>query len=233
MQRSIKLSGKYYSFVWNVIMSQFRSIADIRRDYGELNLDENSVQDNPIDQFKIWFNEVLAEELHDPTAMVLSTLDKQGFPDSRVVLLKGIEEDKFVFYTNYLSAKGLQLEHHPQAALNFYWPHMARQVRVRGVVEKIKPELSDNYFSSRPFNSQLGAIVSPQSQKIENRAFLEDALKDLIQKQDQQITRPEHWGGYSLTPDYIEFWQGRDNRLHDRIAYCRQNNYWAHYRLAP
>lgn len=215
-------------------MSQFRSIADIRRDYGELNLDEQLIHENPIEQFKTWFAEVLAEEPHDPTAMVLSTVDEQGFPDSRVVLLKGIDEDSFVFYTNYKSVKGIQLEHNPHAALNFYWPHMARQVRIRGVIAKVKPEISDNYFSSRPLYSQIGAVISPQSQKINDRAFLEDALQKLVQNQEQQtIARPNHWGGYSLVPQEIEFWQGRDNRLHDRIAYCRQNNIWIHQRLAP
>ncbi|WP_370449376.1 pyridoxamine 5'-phosphate oxidase [Legionella sp. km772] len=210
-----------------------RSIADIRRDYGVLNLDEQHIHENPIEQFKIWFAEVLAEEPHDPTAMVLSTVDEQGFPDSRVVLLKGLEENSFIFYTNYHSAKGIQLAHEPRAALNFYWPHMARQVRIRGRVEKISAERSDDYFFSRPLSSQLSAIVSPQSKDIKDRAFLEQALEQLATEGQAPITRPLHWGGYSLTPESIEFWQGRDNRLHDRIAYCRQNNTWSHSRLAP
>lgn len=214
-------------------MSQFRSIADIRRDYGELSLDETLVHNNPIEQFKLWFDQVLAEEPHDPTAMVLSTIDDQGFPDSRVVLLKGVEENKFVFYTNYLSTKGLQLQHNPRAALNFYWPHMARQIRVRGTVDKISSERSDEYFFSRPFQSQLSALVSPQSQKIKDRAFLQNGLDQLIKASNEEITRPPHWGGYQLTPDQIEFWQGRDNRLHDRIAYQYQHNEWTHCRLAP
>lgn len=214
-------------------MNQFRSIADIRRDYGELSIDETLVHNSPIEQFKLWFEQVLAEEPHDPTAMVLSTIDDQGFPDSRVVLLKGIEEDKFVFYTNYLSTKGIQLQQAPCAALNFYWPHMARQIRIRGTVDKVSSERSDHYFSSRPVHSQLSALVSPQSQKIKDRAFLEDALEQLIKTSNSEIKRPQHWGGYQLTPDYIEFWQGRDNRLHDRIAYKYQNNKWTHCRLAP
>lgn len=214
-------------------MNQFRSIADIRRDYGELTLDEQAIHVNPIEQFKIWFNEVLAEEPHDPTAMVLSTIDEQGFPDSRVVLLKGLEENNFVFYTNYQSAKGQQLAKNPHASLNFYWPHMARQVRIRGMVEKLSAERSDSYFYSRPVFSQLGAIASPQSQVIQNRAYLDEALQQLLAEKPEHIQRPAHWGGYCLIPHAIEFWQGRDNRLHDRIAYCRQNNGWTHTRLAP
>jgi pyridoxamine 5'-phosphate oxidase len=222
------------SFALGKLMSKFRSIGDIRRDYGDLSLNEQSVSDDPLVQFHLWFEEVLEQEQHDPTAMVLSTVDEQGYPDSRVVLLKGIEEGAFVFYTNYKSAKGIQLQHNPHAALNFYWPAMARQVRIRGLVTRVSKEVSDQYFSSRPVNSQLGAIASPQSRPIKDRDFLEQALNQLIKTHEQEpIVRPEHWGGYKLTPDKIEFWQGRDSRLHDRIAYCRQDQAWSHHRLAP
>jgi pyridoxamine 5'-phosphate oxidase len=215
-------------------MSKFKGMADIRRDYGDLHLDEHSINADPIVQFKLWFEEILDKEQSDPTAMVLSTVDEQGYPDSRVVLLKGVEDGGFVFYTNYQSAKGIQLQTNPHAALNFYWPQMARQVRIRGLVEKISSELSDSYFSSRPKHSQLGAIASPQSRKISDRAFLEQALNQLIEEHGQElVVRPEHWGGYQLIPDTIEYWQGRDNRMHDRIAYCRQGNTWSHQRLAP
>jgi len=215
-------------------MTKFRNIADIRRDYGELTLNEQTIDADPLVQFHLWFEEVLDKEQNDPTAMVLSTVDEQGYPDSRLVLLKGIDEGCFVFYTNYQSAKGIQLQNNPHAALNFYWPEMARQVRVRGLVEKVNKELSDSYFSSRPINSQLGAIASPQSQQIKDRTFLEQSLNQLIQEHGQKpIVRPKHWGGYKLIPDNIEFWQGRDNRLHDRIAYHRQDNTWRHHRLAP
>lgn len=215
-------------------MSDFRSLADIRRDYGDLSINEESVDLNPINQFKLWFEEVLLNEKNDPTAMVLSTADEKGVPDSRVVLLKGLEEGNFIFYTNYQSAKAMQLNSNPYAALNFYWPQMARQVRVRGKVLKIAAELSDNYFSSRPVMSQYSAVVSPQSQEIKNRAYLEEELNQLISQYGQDmVMRPEHWGGYMVIPYEIEFWQGRDNRLHDRIHYFLQNDQWIHRRLAP
>ncbi|HRD68898.1 MAG TPA: pyridoxamine 5'-phosphate oxidase [Legionella sp.] len=215
-------------------MSDFRSLADIRRDYGDLSINEESVDLNPINQFKLWFEEVLLNEKNDPTAMVLSTADEKGVPDSRVVLLKGLEEGNFIFYTNYQSAKAMQLNSNPYAALNFYWPQMARQVRVRGKVLKIAAELSDNYFSSRPVMSQYSAVVSPQSQEIKNRAYLEEELNQLISQHGQDmVMRPEHWGGYMVIPYEIEFWQGRDNRLHDRIHYFLQNDQWIHRRLAP
>lgn len=215
-------------------MKRFRSIADIRRDYGELSLSEASVQSDPLLQFKLWFEEVLEQEKNDPTAMVLATVDDKGCPDTRVVLLKGLEEGNFVFYTNYQSAKSLQLQHNPYAALNFYWPQMARQVRIRGPVKKVSVEESDKYFSSRPIKSQLSAIISPQSQEVPDRASLEAALNQLIEQHGQEsILRPQNWGGYMVIPDEIEFWQGRDNRLHDRIHYFKSKGSWGHRRLAP
>jgi len=216
-------------------MSHFRSIADIRREYGDLSLNEESVLSDPIAQFQNWFEEVLQHEKNDPTAMVLSTVDDQGNPDSRVVLLKALDEaGHFIFYTNYLSTKARQLDGKSSAALNFYWPEMSRQVRVRGTVEKVSETDSDLYFASRPAASQLSAIISPQSQEIASRAVLEQALTALKQQQGEQlITRPAHWGGYSIIANEIEFWQGRDNRLHDRIQYYRQGKQWFHHRLAP
>ncbi len=215
-------------------MNNFRSLADIRRDYGELSLSEDRVSSDPIAQFKLWFEEVLKNEKNDPTAMVLSTADEQGRPDSRVVLLKGLDEGNFVFYTNYQSAKAIQIQSNPYAALNFYWPQMARQVRIRGRVKKVSQEQSDQYFLSRPIKSQISAIISQQSQEIIDRAVLEKALNDLIQRKQQElVVRPEHWGGYMIVPDEIEFWQGRDNRLHDRIQYFLQEGEWIYRRLAP
>lgn len=215
-------------------MTHFRSLADIRRDYGELSLSEETATSCPITQFKLWFEDVLNHEKNDPTAMVLSTVDAQGLPDSRVVLLKGMDEGDFIFYTNYLSAKAQQIEKNPYAALNFYWPQMARQIRIRGRVKRVSQEESDSYFASRPLKSQFSAVISPQSQAISDRAVLEQALNALIQEHGQEsVLRPLHWGGYRVIPEEIEFWQGRDNRLHDRIHYYRQNNQWQHRRLAP
>jgi len=216
-------------------MSQWQQLADIRRDYGDLNLNEEQITENPFEQFKHWFAEVIESEKNDPSAMVLSTVDSNGLPDSRVVLLKGLENDAFMFYTNYESAKANQLAHLPYAALNFYWPEMARQVRIRGKVSKATAEQSDAYFASRPVSSRIGAIASPQSSVIKNRQFLEVAFNQLLNRfeQQQKIPRPENWGGYAVMADEIEFWQGRNNRLHDRIQYVKEQSIWTARRLAP
>ena len=215
-------------------MNQWKSIADIRREYGRLSLSDESVPDSPITQFERWFSEVLQTEKSDPTAMVLSTVDAQGRPDSRVVLLKGLEKGSFVFYTNYTSVKAKQIEKSPYAALNFYWPQMARQVRVRGAVQQVSKAQSDAYFSSRPIGSQLSAVASPQSCKVKNRAELEARLNALItENQQRAIVRPDYWGGYQIVPEEFEFWQGRDNRLHDRIQYYLKDKQWMYHRLAP
>ncbi|WP_133128330.1 pyridoxamine 5'-phosphate oxidase [Legionella nagasakiensis] len=214
--------------------SKWKTISDIRREYGQLNLSEETIPDNPIELFEEWFTEVLQSEKSDPTAMVLSTADERGFPDSRVVLLKGIEDSTFIFYTNYQSAKAMQIAKNPYAALNFYWPQTARQVRIRGRVKRTTTVQSDMYFASRPKASQFSAIVSPQSQEVTGRAELEQRLNDLIVNHQQEtVVRPEHWGGYIIIPDEIEFWQGRDSRLHDRIHYYRKEGEWVHRRLAP
>lgn len=210
------------------------NLASVRRDYGELSLSETEAKANPIAQFKVWMEEVLQVEKSDPTAMVLSTVDEQGHPDARVVLLKGIDEGAFVFFTNYQSAKAMQLNAHPWAALVFYWPQMARQVRIRGRVKRVTAKQSDDYFSSRPVYSQYSAVISPQSGEIGSRAELEASLNAMIAKHGQKpVARPEYWGGYQLMPEEIEFWQGRDNRLHDRIHYFKQQNEWHRRRLAP
>ncbi|MCC5016288.1 MULTISPECIES: pyridoxamine 5'-phosphate oxidase [unclassified Legionella] len=215
-------------------MSHWRTLAEIRREYGDLNLNEENIEECPITQFKHWFEDVLLSEKSDPTAMVLSTVDEKGYPDSRVVLLKGLDEGTFIFYTNYGSSKSVQLGRIPYAALNFYWPQMARQVRIRGRVKRTTKKQSDTYFASRPVTSQLSAIASPQSQKISDRKSLEQSLNELIEQHGQEpIVRPRHWGGYIVIPDEIEFWQGRDNRLHDRIFYYKSKGQWIHCRLAP
>lgn len=215
-------------------MNKWKSIADIRREYGNLQLNESDMPDEPLHLFEQWFDEVLLTEKSDPTAMVLSSVDDRGYPDSRVVLLKGIDEGRFVFFTNYQSAKAQQLSHTPYAALNFYWPQMVRQVRIRGRVKQVSQEQSDAYFASRPYSSQLSAYTSPQSQEIKGREELEQRLNQIIAKYQQQtVMRPEFWGGYEVLPDEMEFWQGRDNRLHDRIHYYLNHNRWEHRRLAP
>ncbi len=214
-------------------MTSWKTIPDIRRDYGQLNLNEKEIKDCPIAQFEFWFTEVVKTEQSDPTAMVLSTVDEHGHPDSRVVLLKGIEQGSFIFYTNYQSAKSLQIQKTPFVALNFYWSEMTRQVRIRGQIKETSPAQSDVYFASRPIASQLSAIVSPQSKEISGREELERAFHELDIDKHKPIIRPPHWGGYIVTPDEIEFWQGRDNRLHDRIHYYRHSDQWVHHRLAP
>ena len=212
----------------------WKTIADIRREYGCLSLSEEEANDCPIAQFGQWLADVVKIEKSDPTAMVLSTVDELGHPDSRVVLLKETKDGTFVFYTNYQSAKSIQIHSNPYVALNFYWPEMARQVRIRGRVKRTSEAQSDAYFATRPKASQLSAITSSQSCVISGREELERTLNELIAKYQQElVVRPEHWGGYEVIPDEIEFWQGRDNRLHDRIHYYRQEGQWLHRRLAP
>ena len=210
-------------------------MSDIRREYGQLSLSEASAHESPLAQFEDWFAEVVDIEKSDPTAMVLSTIDEQGHPDSRVVLLKGLHDGSFVFYTNYQSPKAEQIRHHPYVALNFYWPELARQVRIRGTVTQVSHATSDAYFASRPIASQLSAIASPQSREINSREVLEQTLNQLIAiHQQKPIIRPNHWGGYEVRPQEIEFWQGRDNRLHDRVHYYQdKQGKWIHRRLAP
>lgn len=214
-------------------MTTSKTISDIRRNYGQLNLNEKQVNDCPITQFESWFADIIKTENSDPTAMVLSTVDEQGHPDSRVVLLKGIELDSFIFYTNYHSTKSIHIKKTKFVALNFYWPEMTRQVRIRGQIKKTSKAQSDVYFASRPISSQLSAIASPQSKEINGREQLEEAFNELLADPQKLIIRPPHWGGYIVTPTEIEFWQGRENRLHDRIHYYRQDGKWVHHRLAP
>lgn len=211
-------------------------MSEIRREYGQLKLGEEEIDSSPIVQFKRWFDEVLANKVDDPTAMVLSTIDEHGHPDSRVVLLKEIQHESFIFYTNYSSTKGQHILNNAHVALNFYWPSLVRQVRIRGVAEPTSAETSDAYFASRPIASQWSAILSPQSKIIDSLSELEQQLQQRLtqhQTEDSLIQRPVHWGGYSVEPTQIEFWQGRDSRLHDRICYTRDQQHWIQQRLAP
>ncbi|GGI88906.1 pyridoxamine 5'-phosphate oxidase [Legionella impletisoli] len=215
-------------------MKKGKTIAEIRREYGNLSLSKQSAALTPFEQFERWFQEVVETEISDPTAMVLATADEHAHPDTRVVLLKGIENNAFLFFTNYRSTKAIQIEHNPHVSLNFFWPEMSRQVRIRGTVQRASKKLSDVYFSSRPLHSQYSAISSPQSQVIKDRSELEQRFNELVAKHQQApVMRPEYWGGYLVSPETVEFWQGRDSRLHDRIRYFLKNDHWHKERLAP
>jgi len=207
-------------------------LANIRREYGQHELLASSLPDDPMILFHAWFTEELNLAVDDPTAMVLATVDASGHPDSRVVLLKEITNNQFVFFTNYASTKAQQLKHQAYAALNFYWPQLARQVRIRGRVAKVSAEQSDAYFATRPRASQCSALVSKQSHVLASREDLEKKVETLVNS-GQEIARPHDWGGYALSPHEFEFWQGRDNRLHDRIQYTLKGIQWSHLRLAP
>ena len=210
------------------------SIADIRKDYQLKSLSEQEVDQNPFAQFSVWWNEAVQSDIVEVNAMTLSTVTSTGKPSSRIVLLKGDDEEGFVFFTNYSSDKGRQLMQNHFAALLFFWKELERQVRIEGVVSKVSEEESDAYFNSRPVGSRLGAWASPQSQKISDREVLNNELMKFTEQFDQEnIPRPAHWGGYRVKPTRIEFWQGRSNRLHDRILYEQDNDNWQISRLAP
>ncbi len=198
-------------------------------------LDENLVDRNPIELFQRWFSDAIAAGLPLPEAMTLATSTAEGKPSARVVLLKQIDENGFVFFTNYQSSKAHDLDNNPQAALVFYWPQLERQVRVEGKVTRTSPVESDKYFRTRPRESQIGAIASPQSEVLSSREVLQKRAEELERIYDgREIERPAHWGGYRLTPDRIEFWKGRIGRLHDRILYEHQRDgSWTISRLAP
>ncbi|MDN3555075.1 pyridoxamine 5'-phosphate oxidase [Halomonas maura] len=211
-----------------------RDIADIRRDYEGGRLEESRMPDRPTELFREWLALALEAEGDDGNAMTLATVDSQGLPHARVVLLKGTDERGLVFYSNYHSHKGSELANVPHAALVFWWPSLSRQVRVEGAVELVSEAESNDYFASRPRASQLGAWVATQSVVIPDRTWLEEREQRFEQAYEgQTIPRPIHWGGYRVVPEMIEFWQGQPSRLHDRIRYERRDGHWQRFRLAP
>ena len=210
------------------------NLADLRQEYRKAALDIEDLGTGPIAFFGQWFNEAQQSGIDDVNAMTLATTDKEGRPHARIVLLKGLDTNNFQFFTNYESDKAAQLEARPYAALLFFWKELERQVRVEGRVEKLPEAASDAYFASRPVGSQLGAWASPQSRPVANRAVLEARFVEAQGRfASKVVPRPEHWGGYAVIPERIEFWQGRPSRLHDRILFERAANGWSVTRLAP
>ena len=213
-----------------------KDLGNYRKSYEKSELMEDSISDNPMQLFKTWFHEVEnSEGVDEPNAMTVSTIGLDGYPKNRVVLLKRYTHEGFVFYTNYNSEKGKAISKNPQLCISFFWPNMERQVIIKGKAEKIAENLSDGYFESRPKGSQLGALVSNQSSVISSRQVLEEELSQLEEEyKNKEVPRPAHWGGYLVKPESIEFWQGRPNRLHDRIRYSLKKNWnWKMERLAP
>ncbi len=206
---------------------------NIREDYSKQALSEKECDAHPIPQFEKWLNEAIRSEVNEPTAVNVATLDTNGRPSSRMVLLKEVNPQGFVFFTNYHSRKGRALEANPYAALTFFWPELERQVRIEGRVQKLDEAASDEYFESRPYTSRIGAWASEQSEVIENQAVLVKRAAVVGLKHPLHVPRPPHWGGYLVIPDCVEFWQGRPSRLHDRIRYRLHEGNWIKERLSP
>jgi pyridoxamine 5'-phosphate oxidase len=210
------------------------NIAAIRKDYTLKSFSESDLLKNPFEQFRVWFTEAIHAEVNEPNAMTLATVKPDGSPSARIVLLKGLEDDCFVFFTNYSSNKGQQIGVNNKVALVFFWPELERQVRIEGIAEKLEEYKSDDYFKSRPMSSQIGAHASPQSLEKENRQYLEDLVVKMEELfSEQPIVRPNFWGGFKVIAHSFEFWQGRSSRLHDRFIFRKSNNEWLTKRLAP
>ena len=207
---------------------------EIRRDFSGKPLDENSIKQNPVEQFDVWFEEAVDAQLLDPYAMAITTVNTIGQPSTRIVYMRGISDEGFVFYTNYESNKGKDLVENNKIALNFFWGALERQIRVEGETEKVTDEVSDAYFNNRPRESQIGAWASSQSSSIKDRKELEERVSFFKNKfKGVDVPRPPHWGGFLVRPTKVEFWQGRANRLHDRIVYTKTQDDWRLDRLAP
>ncbi len=210
-----------------------KDLSDFRISYDKLSLIEQQLPKEPIKLFQIWFEELCkSNSVLEPNAMTLSTVDNEKKPRNRVVLLKKFSKKGFVFYTNYKSKKGIDINNNPNVSISFFWPSFERQVIIEGICTKISNEESDKYFYSRPIDSQIGAIISDQSSEIPNRDYIENKF-DSFKSDDTIISRPINWGGYIINPNNIEFWQGRKNRLHDRILYYKNDNSWLFKRLSP
>jgi len=208
-------------------------LSDIRRDYTKESFSEKTALANPFEQFKIWFEEAVGAEMLEPNALVLSTVGKNMKPSSRVLLLKNVDERGFIFYTNYESRKGREIEENPNASILFYWDKLEKQVRIEGILEKITSEESYTYFQTRPYSSRLGAWASKQSEVLKSRFTLMRKVAELMIKYKNDVPLPPFWGGYRLIPDAFEFWQGRASRLHDRIKYSKNTTSWKIERLSP
>jgi pyridoxamine 5'-phosphate oxidase len=206
----------------------------IRTEYKYAELSENSIEKNPLKQFEHWLNDALNAKVNEPTAMSVATFGVDGFPDSRIVLLKDFGENGLTFFTSYTSNKGNSIAKNPAVGLHFFWPELERQIRISGFAEKTTDEISDRYFYSRPVLSQIAAVVSNQSRKIHSRELLQNRFETVKEETANKIIkRPENWGGFLVTPVKFEFWQGRESRLHDRILYEKEKGSWVISRLAP
>lgn len=210
-------------------------ISEIRKEYTKGKLTQCTINDNPFEQFEEWLNDAIAHNADEPTAMIVATVSAEGHPSTRTVLLKGVENNKFIFFTNYESRKGKQLADNPYISLSFVWHKLERQVHIEGKAEKCLNQVSDTYFSSRPYKSKIGARISPQSRVISSRMEIMRAfVKEVFKLAGHEIRHPDNWGGFAVTPTRFEFWQGRESRLHDRIQYILQEDgSWKQERLAP